>query len=161
MYYVFSNSYFPKSKYPVLKKEVVILLFFLSATVFSQDWKPSYKEALTCSKEEDKPIILVFSGSDWCAPCIKLDKTIWQSKEFIAFSKDNYILYRADFPRKKANKLSDDLIAQNNALADKFNAKGYFPLVVVLSPQQKILGTTGYKKLPPEAYISLLSSLIK
>jgi len=144
-----------------LKNIVSIFLFLFSVCAFSQDWQPSYAEALACASDENKPIILVFSGSDWCAPCIKLDKTIWQSAQFKAYAKEHYVLYRADFPRKKANRLSDDLISQNNVLADKFNAKGYFPLVVVLNSQQKILGTTGYKKLAPEAYISLLNSLVK
>jgi hypothetical protein len=42
----------------------------------------------------------VFSGSDWCAPCIKLDKSIWQSTEFKEYAASNLILERADFPKK-------------------------------------------------------------
>ncbi len=144
-----------------MKKSVTILLFLFSAVAFSQDWKPSYKEALVCSKEENKPIVLVFAGSDWCAPCIKLDNDIWQSEEFKKYAQKNYVLYRADFPRKKANKLSDDLIAQNNFLAEKYNPKGYFPHVVVLDHEQKVLGSIGYKKATPEAYISLLNTLVR
>jgi thiol-disulfide isomerase/thioredoxin len=49
---------------------------------------------------QSKPIVLVFSGSDWCAPCIKLDKSIWQSTEFKEYAASNLILERADFPKK-------------------------------------------------------------
>lgn len=143
-------------------KTIVSIVFFLySICVSSQDWKETYAEALAQAVDENKPIVLVFAGSDWCAPCIKLDKTIWQSSEFKSYASENFVLYKADFPRKKANKLPEDLAKQNAALADRFNQKGHFPLVVVLDSEEKILGKTGYKKLTPEAYVSLLNTFIK
>jgi thioredoxin-related protein len=129
--------------------------------VFSQNWQSTYGDALACAKENNRPVILVFSGSDWCAPCIKLDRLIWQSEEFKEYAKENYVLYQADFPRKKDNRLTEKLTAQNNALAEKFNPKGYFPLVLVLSKNEEVLGTTGYKKVTPKKYISLLNTLMK
>lgn len=129
--------------------------------MFGQEWQRSYAEALSCAKDQDKPIILVFSGSDWCAPCIRLDKEIWQSEEFKAHSKANYILYKADFPRKKSNRLAQQLEEQNKGLADSFNPKGHFPLVVVLSKNEKVLGQTAYKKITPSEYVSHLNSFLK
>ena len=32
--------------------------------------------------EKNRNIILVFQGSDWCRPCMKLNKDVWTSKEF-------------------------------------------------------------------------------
>ena len=129
--------------------------------MFSQEWQASYSEALACAKDQDKPIILVFSGSDWCAPCIRLDKEIWQSAEFKSYAKENLILYRADFPRKKSNKLAQELEKQNKALAESFNPKGHFPLVVLLSKGEKVLGQTAYKKIAPAEYVSHLNSFLK
>lgn len=144
-----------------MKKILSLVLLLFSAVVFAQDWQSTYVEALTCAKNNNKPLILVFSGSDWCAPCIKLDHSIWQSDDFKAYSKDNYVLYRADFPREKNNKLSKELSDQNNELADRFDPKGYFPLVVILNSDEKQLGTTGYKKTSPKEYISLINTFIK
>ncbi len=127
----------------------------------AQDWEETYEQALISSEKENRPIILVFAGSDWCAPCIKLDKTIWQAHEFISYAKENYILYKADFPRRKNNKLPVELANQNKALADTFNPQGHFPLVVVLNSEEKVLGKTGYEKLTPDQYIVLLNSFIK
>ena len=70
-------------------------------------------------------------------------------------------MYRADFPRKKNNALSRELKNQNNQLADRFNSKGHFPLVVVMNASEEVLGTTGYKKATPTEYISLLNAFIK
>ena len=140
---------------------IYICVFLFSMSAFSQDWQKSYSEAVSRSKDESKPIVLVFAGSDWCAPCIKLDREIWQSDDFKTYAKENYILYKADFPRKKANRLPQDTIDQNSLLADKFNPRGHFPLVVVLDSDEKVLGTTGYSKILPKEYITLLNSFIK
>ncbi|MGF1560123.1 MAG: thioredoxin family protein [Flavobacteriaceae bacterium] len=139
----------------------LIFFFFCAISVFSQDWQASYQEAVKASAENNEPIILVFSGSDWCAPCIKLDKNIWQSPKFKTYANEHYVLYRADFPRKKANQLSAERTMENVELADRYNPKGYFPLVVVLDKKGKVLGTTGYKKLTPTEYVSHLNSFIK
>jgi hypothetical protein len=90
-----------------------------------------------------------------------LDRAIWQSDDFKAYAKKNYILYKADFPRKKANRLPRDTTRQNSVLADKFNPRGHFPLVVVLDNNEKVVGTTGYTKVSPKEYIALLNSFIK
>ncbi len=63
-----------------------------------------------------------------------------------------------DFPRKKANSLSDEQQEKNNKLAEQFNPNGFFPLVVVFDPQGKVVGETGYKKTTPEEYIKILES---
>jgi len=144
-----------------LKIVAPILLFFFSVFAFAQDWSSTYADALASTVDGKKPLILVFAGSDWCAPCIKLDKFIWQSEEFRTYSKENYILYKADFPRKKANRLSAELAKQNAALADRFNPNGHFPLVVVLNHEEKVLKKVGYKNVTPQDYISLLNNSLK
>ena len=144
-----------------MRKLLFIWLLCLPMALCAQDWQDDFKEVLALAQKEDKPIILVFSGSDWCAPCIKLDKEIWQSDEFKAYAKQNYILYKADFPRKKENRLVLERATQNKSLADNYNPKGYFPLVLVLDKNGKILGETGYQKTGPKAYITLLNSFGK
>lgn len=136
------------------------MLFFTSA-LFCQEWQANYAEALAVAKEQHRPLLLVFAGSDWCAPCIKLDKSIWQSAIFRTYAKENYILYKADFPRKKANRLPEAIAEQNSTLAEKYNPNGHFPLVLLLDERGNILGETGYRKSTPEAYIEHLKSFIK
>lgn len=127
-------------------------------TCFSQNWHKNFEEAQKDAQTNNKTLVLVFSGSDWCAPCIKLDREVWQSTEFKDYAAQHYALYKADFPRRKANKLSENLEKQNKGLAEKYNAKGYFPLVLVLNTKGEILGETGYQKVTPKAYISILNS---
>lgn len=130
----------------------------MTYTVNAQEWQYNLSTAQKMAKEKNREIILVFSGSDWCAPCIKLEKEILESEEFKAFAKDNFVLLRADFPRRKQNKLSKEQQEKNNKLAEKYNTNGYFPFVVVLNYNGKVLGTTGYKKVTPKEYIKILTS---
>ena len=144
-----------------MKKILVLLIMLLPFMIQAQDWQTDFETAKSLAAEQDKPIILVFQGSDWCAPCIKLEKEIWSSEDFIAYSKEHYIMLKADFPRKRQNSLSAEQQEKNNALAEKYNKEGYFPLVVVLDKEGRVLGTTGYKKLTPSEYIEFLNSFIQ
>ena len=69
-----------------MRKIAILCFVLLSSFSFAQDWQTNFEEAKKIASAQDKNIILVFSGSDWCAPCIKLDKSIWQSE---AFKKDS------------------------------------------------------------------------
>ncbi len=144
-----------------MKKILFICYLFFTSVLVAQEWQPSYAEAIAGAKEQGKSILLVFAGSDWCAPCIMLDATIWQSDVFRSYAKENYVLYKADFPRKKANRLSEAVAERNSALAEKFNPNGHFPLVLLLDSHENVLGETGYLKSTPEAYIERLKSFIK
>ena len=140
-------------------------MFFMiigsSCPLLSQQWQDDYEDAVLLAKEEAKPLIVVFSGSDWCAPCIKLDRDIWQSEIFKNHAAKKYVLYRADFPRKKKNRLTDEKQASNNALAERLNPRGHFPLVLVLDDEEHVMGSTGFKNWGPKKYIALLDSYLK
>lgn len=144
----------------MVKYILIGFTFFFVTGIIAQDWKTDYNEALASAKAESKPLILVFTGSDWCAPCIRLDKSIFTSEEFKEYSSKNYVLYRADFPRKKTNQLPTELINQNKKLAERYNPRGRYPLVLVLDDKEQVLGKTGYKRVSPKAYINKLNSFL-
>lgn len=137
---------------------VFTLVLLISFSSLAQDWQTDFELAKKQATDKNQHIILVFQGSDWCAPCIKLDKEIWSTDVFKAYAKDHFVLLKADFPRRKANALSVEQQEKNNQLAEKYNLNGYFPLVVVLDKEGKVLGETGYVKTSPTEYISILES---
>ena len=142
-----------------MRKIAILCFVLLSSFSFAQDWQTNFEEAKRIASAQNKNIILVFSGSDWCAPCIKLDKSIWQSEAFKKESEKEWIVVKADFPRKKANVLSKEQTEQNRKLAEKYNNEGSFPLVVVLDNTGKVIGRMGYKNVSPEEYIKMIHSL--
>jgi thioredoxin-related protein len=144
-----------------LKNRIIILLIFISSWSYSQNWKINFDEAKQTATKENKNILLVFSGSDWCAPCIKLDNVVWKSEAFKLESEKIWVIYKADFPKKKANQLSAELTESNKRLAEKYNRSGSFPLVVLLDKTGKLIGMTGFKNISATEYIELIHLLEK
>lgn len=141
-----------------MKKYLILICFLFVTIVSAQKWEHKIEDAMALAKKSNQNILLVFSGSDWCAPCIKLDKSIWQSEDFKSYAKTHWVLLKADFPRKKANQLPEEQAKENGLLAEKYNKKGYFPLVLLVNSEGKVLGETGYKNITPKQYIDLLKA---
>lgn len=131
------------------------VLFISQELVWSSDLDAAKKQA----QQENKMILLNFSGSDWCGPCIRLHKEIFNSEAFAAYAKDQLVLLNADFPRLKKNQLSKSRQLQNNKLADEYNAGGAFPLTLLLDANGKIIKRwEGLPNETPEAFVQELIS---
>lgn len=103
------------------------------------EWLTNFDTAKETAVKEHKYILLNFSGSDWCGPCIKLKKEVFESDAFASEAKDKLVLLRADFPRSKKNQLPKEQIKHNEMLAEKYNPTGKFPLTLLLSADGKVI----------------------
>jgi thioredoxin-related protein len=139
-----------------MKLTLIAFSLFFSLNCLAQEWIYDMEEAKILASQQQKNILLVFSGSDWCAPCIKLDRQIWQSESFITHAEKNLVLVRADFPKRKNNQLPKELQDQNKTLAERYNNNGYFPFVLLLNSKGEVLNKLGYKNISPEDYITAI-----
>lgn len=119
--------------------KLLLALSFISLSFLSVDWQSDFNKAKEEASKENKAILINFSGSDWCGPCIRMKKEIFESNAFTDYASGNLILLRADFPRDKKNQLSKEQTAKNGALAEKYNPEGKFPLTVLVSADGKVL----------------------
>jgi hypothetical protein len=56
-----------------------VACFSVLITCFSlQDWHYNMPEAEQIAQKEHRYILLNFSGSDWCGPCIRMHKEIFE-----------------------------------------------------------------------------------
>jgi thioredoxin-related protein len=119
-------------------KVLLLLPFF----IFSMgEWQHNLEDAKKKAGTEHLYILLNFSGSDWCGPCINLRKEIFESDVFKKMADTELILVNADFPRNKKNQLSESQQKINEEMADMYNRKGIFPYTLLLDSQGKILKT--------------------
>ncbi|HVW97232.1 MAG TPA: thioredoxin family protein [Mucilaginibacter sp.] len=118
-----------------MKILAIFILSMFSGLTWSGDFNAAEKQAVT----EHKLILINFSGSDWCGPCIRLRKEILESSTFEGYAKDKLVLVRADFPRQKKNQLDAAQVKRNEALADKYNPDGKFPFTLLVDEHGKIL----------------------
>jgi thioredoxin-related protein len=121
------------------------------------DWRTDFAAAQEQAKAEHKPILLDFTGSDWCGWCMKTDREIFTTPEFRDFATKHLVLVKVDFPRHLAQ--SDTEKAQNEQLAARFRIQG-FPTLVVLSPDGNELGMLGYMPGGPKPFMDELSKML-
>lgn len=119
-------------------------------------WHTSLPEALAQASARQRPVLAVFSGSDWCKPCMMLKQEVFDQPEFTRFAQDKMVLARFDFPRNKKHQFSAEQTRLNEQAAAQLNAGGEFPLVVVLSPTGKVLARSGYRPGGAAAYEAYL-----
>src|SRR6476620_729050 len=124
----------------------IIITSLLSLIAYASVQAQNFQEVLSTAKDSGKNVLIIFSGSDWCIPCIKMEKQVFEKQEFKEFSAAHLAIVHADFPRLKKNQLPRDRQLMNESLAQKYNPKGSFPLTVLTDADGKVLKEwAGYK----------------
>ncbi len=113
------------------------------------EWLTSYDAAKAAAQKSGKPILVNFSGSDWCGWCIKLDKEVFSTPEFKAWAEKNVVLMVADFPRRKT--VDPATKAVNEELMKQHGVRG-FPTILFLTADGAKIGQSGYKPGGPKAW---------
>lgn len=145
-----------------MKTILLICSLWITPINDSSEWIYDFDAAKQSAKESNKTVLIVFSGSDWCKPCIQLHKELFESVAFNDYAKSSLVLLKADFPYKKKNRLSKEQTAHNEALASQYNPNGEFPLGVFTDTTGKVLGTFGYdKSKTPTDYINQFKQYLK
>jgi thioredoxin-related protein len=134
--------------------KLLALIALTIISTFPEDWKLNFSEAKSQAISDHKMILLNFSGSDWCGPCIKLKKEVFESAEFEKYASENLVLVRADFPRQKKNQLPREQVTKNEELAEKYNPKGLFPLTVLIDSKGNIVKEWEGFQLSKEKFIA-------
>ncbi len=101
------------------------------------DWELAHRESLRTGK----PIMAVFTGSDWCGPCIQLKKNVLKTDQFNRWAADKVVLLELDFPKNKNQ--SPAIKDQNRRLSQKYSIAGY-PTVLIIDTDGKVRGKLGH-----------------
>lgn len=126
--------------------------------VLELKWSENFNASLEKSKETGKPLFVLFTGSDWCIWCKRLENEVFAKQEFIEFANKNFVMFKADFPSEA--KQLDFVRKQNEKLAAKYNCEGY-PTVMIMDQDGKVLAETGYQNGGPVNYVKHLKKLMK
>ena len=125
-------------------------------------WLNNLSEAKLIAQKEHKHILLNFSGSDWCGPCMRMHNEIFTTAVFTTMAGSQLVLVNADFPRKKKNQVSAQQQGINNAMADEYNPQGKFPYTLLLNADGKILKAwEGFPEEKPDAFTADIESTIE
>lgn len=134
----------------MIRSIAILLLTWVSGPI---PWHYDLQEAESVARREHHHILLSFSGSDWCGPCIRLHKEILEQDVFLRMADTSLVMVNADFPRMKKNQLPAKQQQLNDAMADKYNSQGKFPFTVLLTADGKVLKTwDGFPGVSPEEF---------
>jgi len=151
-----------------MKKTLLTLLFILgSYAVEAQElvWNNNLKNSIEISNKTKKPLLLFFTGSDWCGWCIRLQTEVFKTPEFKKWANENVVLVELDFPRRTV--LAPEITEQNNQLQQFFAVQGY-PTVWFVNASNsdgKVnidkLGNTGYLAGGPKVWLETANGILK
>lgn len=123
------------------------------------DWETSFPVATQKSKASGKPMLVWFTGSDWCRWCIKLDEEVFQTPEFQQWSSEKTVPIVLDYP--KSSSQSPEIREQNERLKQQYGAfiRGY-PSVLFVSSTGSVIGQLGYVRGGPENWIEAAENVL-
>ncbi len=138
----------------------LVFVFLINIfTLSSQGSGEALEKVQMTQAAENKNRFIVFSGSDWCKGCIQFRKKVLSDPSFESFAKENLEIVVADFPQR--TKLSKDIVAQNEALAEKYNPKGVFPNLVLVSADGNHFEIVKYNNQTPQEFVSELKTRLQ
>ena len=139
---------------------VISLFFFISCSAQDEghkdgnNWLTNLDDAQKIAEENNLPILVNFTGSDWCQWCFKIRDEIFSQKGFSDYAKDNLVLVELDFPRKKVQ--SEETKQYNQKLLQKYGVQG-FPTILILDASGNVKTKLGYQPGGPEAFIKAIN----
>lgn len=142
---------------------ISIAIYFVAPgqdTQANAKWLTDYDRAVEIATAENKPILISFAGSDWCKPCIKLTKEVFEQPAFVDYANEQLVLLLLDFPRLKKNALSGTQVTHNEKLAESYNQEGIFPLVILINSKGEVIDKTGYRPGGAVSFIEYLESVL-
>ena len=153
-----------------LNMKKILMLFILVLVSYATEaqelvWSNNLDKSIEISKKDKKPLLLFFTGSDWCGWCKRLQNEVLRKPEFATWAKDNVVLVEVDFPRM--TQLTPETQTQNNQLQQFFEVQGY-PTVWFVNANKvdgkvsfEKLGSTGYVAGGPTSWLNVANGILK
>jgi len=129
----------------------------LNAKSKSLKWYDNLEKAEQVAQKENRPILVDFTGSDWCVWCKRLSAEVFSKDEFINYANENLILVKIDFPQNIQQTPATKYYNQN--LAQKFGVQG-FPTIILLKSNGDPIAQTGYQPGGAANYVEHIKSML-
>ena len=116
-------------------------------------WTMDFDAAKELAAEKELPILINFTGSDWCGWCKLMDKKVFADEAWKEFSGEYALLVTIDFPKDKSI-VPEKYVERNKALKAEFGVRGYPTYIILDSDGETRLGQLGASRdKTPESFI--------
>ena len=130
-----------------------LVLVVSSAVRADERWLTSYDEALQAAERTGRPVLTIFTGSDWCPHCVTLEKKVLETSTFLEWAENRVILLMIDLPQQG---ISHEQRVARSKVCIKYAVRS-FPSMVLIAPDGgKITCQAGYQGQSPETWLAAL-----
>ncbi|SDD96410.1 thioredoxin family protein [Desulfuromonas thiophila] len=137
---------------------LIALLLFPSVVLSASLWLEDSDRAFTQAREQQRPVLMYFTGSDWCHWCIQLNKNVLSQPEFADFAAKELVLLKVDFPKRLPQSAAQ--ARRNDQLARQYRVRG-FPTLLLFNAAGDKIATTGFRPGSAADYVTHLQELLK
>ena len=115
----------------------IIAAACMAPCLAAEGWLTDMDAAKKEAAEQKKDLMIEFTGSDWCPPCMQLRANVFSKPDFQKEAQKNFVLLELDYPRRK--KQSAEVKAANRKLAEQYGVTS-FPTIVFADASGKPFG---------------------
>lgn len=146
-----------KTLMKIIKPLLCAASFLFAVEAYGAAWLTDLPTTLTRAKNENKLVLINFTGSDWCPACIKMREQVFASPTFHQYADNNLYLVEIDFPRRKAQ--SPELKRANEALSEKYGVDAYPTMFLLNGDGIRVAELQRY--MSPEIFVSHLRQIVE
>lgn len=124
-------------------------------------WTMDFDAAKELASEKKLPLLLNFTGSDWCGWCKLMDKNVFAQKPWQEFASSNVLLVTLDFPKDKSI-VPEKYVKRNEELKNQFSVRGFPTYVILDTNGETKIGQLGAgREKTPDSFIAEFKSVVR
>jgi thiol-disulfide isomerase/thioredoxin len=124
----------------------------------SDVWGTNYEAALAEAVRTGRPVLALFTGSDWCPHCKTLENNVFATARFTDWAEANVVLLMIDLPEEG---ISAAERSERSRVCLRYGVRT-FPSVLLLDEAgQKIAANSGYRGQSAAAWIAAMDQHVE
>ncbi|MDB4725605.1 VWA domain-containing protein [Akkermansiaceae bacterium] len=136
---------------------IVAGFFFLSQTSEAQEPSLAYEEARSEATAAEKPLLLIFTGSDWSPLSITFEEEILSHEVYQKWEKKTVIPLVIDLPRTG---IDAETRRVNRALASRFQIAAYPTAIFLEAKEETELGRLTHDDKGPASWVERADAIL-
>lgn len=114
-----------------MKLSIIIILLFCCVDLNAQIKKyKKWEQAAAIARKENKDVLIVLTGKEWCASCKVLESNVLQSTNFQEFADSKFVVFEIDLPKEHIVKENSSISKLHKEFSERYDAKAFPSLVV-------------------------------
>ena len=115
-----------------MKQLLIGVVFLASLDAYAQLKKyKKWEEAVEVSKKNNKDILIILTGKEWCAPCKKLESSVLQTNQFKDYAEAKFVVFEIDVPKSHLARPNSSIVKMHEEFSTRYKATAFPSLILV------------------------------